>query len=162
MKIFSKVKKLNLLIISLVLAAGAISYGQITDSLPKVEPAGPNPAPPTQVKARDTRNDAGKSITVEWTLSAIDVEDVAVLKGYEIYRSEKPDTMFENIGFALCGKTSYDDNTTRMEKNTIIMSEPFHRPVMLIRKLSVRPAPNRSGSTPTGPIYLFWQSFLAF
>jgi hypothetical protein len=70
-----------------------------------------NPTPPTQVKARDTRNDAGKSITVKWTLSTTDVSDVAVLRGYEIYRSEKPDTMFENIGFALTGKTSYDDTT---------------------------------------------------
>jgi hypothetical protein len=113
MRIFSKVKKLNLLIISFVLATGTISYAQITDSLPKAEPTGPNPAPPTQVKAHDTRNDAGKSVTVEWTLSTTDVSDVAVLRGYEIYRSEKPDTMFENIGFALCGKTSYDDNTTR-------------------------------------------------
>jgi hypothetical protein len=70
-----------------------------------------NPEPPSKVKAYDTRNDAGKSISIEWTLSSIDVGDVAVLNGYEIYRSERPDTAFENIGFALCGKNTYDDNT---------------------------------------------------
>ena len=72
-----------------------------------------NPAPPTRVKAFDTRNDAGKSITIEWQLSTTDVGDVAVLKGYEIYRSEKPDTLFENIGFMLCAKTGFDDNSTQ-------------------------------------------------
>lgn len=111
MKIISKIRKPNLLIFGFVLVTCVFSYGQITDSLPKVETSGPNPAPPTQVKAHDTRNDAGKSITVEWTLSTIDVSDVAVLRGYEIYRSGKSDTMFENIGFALTGKTSYDDTT---------------------------------------------------
>ncbi|MFB0509518.1 MAG: hypothetical protein ACETVX_03400, partial [bacterium] len=72
-----------------------------------------NPEPPTRVKAFDTRNDAGKSITIEWQLSTTDVGDVAVLKGYEIYRSEKPDTLFENIGFMLCAKTGFDDNSTQ-------------------------------------------------
>lgn len=70
-----------------------------------------NPEPPTNLKAYDTRNDAGKSISIEWTLSSTDIGDVAVLNGYEIYRSEKPDTAFENIGFTLCGKNTYDDNT---------------------------------------------------
>lgn len=70
-----------------------------------------NPEPPTNVKAYDTRNDAGKSISIEWILSSTDIGDVAVLNGYDIYRSERPDTAFENIGFALCGKNSYDDNT---------------------------------------------------
>jgi hypothetical protein len=98
--IFSKIGKSHLVIVACTLVTCVLSYAQ-------------NPASPTEVKAYDTRNDAGKSITIEWTLSTTDINDVAVLRGYEIYRSEKPDTMFENVGFALTGKTSYDDNTTQ-------------------------------------------------
>ncbi|MEO0114007.1 MAG: fibronectin type III domain-containing protein [candidate division WOR-3 bacterium] len=72
-----------------------------------------NPAPPENIKVYDTPNDAGKSVTIEWELSPTDSGDVLVLKGYEIYRSLRPDSGFENIGFALCGKTSYEDNTTQ-------------------------------------------------
>lgn len=94
------------LIISLVLAQNPAT---ITLANPKVQVV----APPTEVKAYDTRNDAGKSITIEWKLSSSDVGDVAVLKGYEIYRAARLDTIFENIGFVLCGKNSYDDNSTQ-------------------------------------------------
>uniref|UniRef100_A0A7C6EBQ3 Fibronectin type III domain-containing protein n=1 Tax=candidate division WOR-3 bacterium TaxID=2052148 RepID=A0A7C6EBQ3_UNCW3 len=113
-KILVRLRRIHYLLIPALLAINFRVFGQIPDTLFRErEMAVVAPAPPTEVKAYDTRNDAGKSITIEWKLSATDVGDVAVLKGYEIYRSERPDSGFENIGFVLCGKTSYDDNSTQ-------------------------------------------------
>lgn len=63
-------------------------------------------APPTNVRAFDTPNDRGESITVQWDLSP----DDANLSGYEIYRSDDggPFTM---VGFIGRRRTAYDDET---------------------------------------------------
>ncbi len=61
-------------------------------------------APPTDVRAYDTPDDGGGSITVEWHLSP----DDALLEGYEIYRSEDG-IEFQRVGFTGKGNTLYSD-----------------------------------------------------
>lgn len=63
-------------------------------------------APPTGVRAYDTPDDGGGSITIEWQLS----QDDAELDGYEIYRSEDG-IDYEKIGFIGRGRTQYEDET---------------------------------------------------
>ncbi len=53
--------------------------------------------PPGQVTARDTPNDGGRSISIEWTLSPDDDEEGKV-SGYAIYRSTDRET-FEHAGY---------------------------------------------------------------
>jgi len=52
------------------------------------------PAPPTQVEAFDTPNDAGRSITVQWKLSADDGGGANNVTGYVILRRTDPDSQF--------------------------------------------------------------------
>ncbi len=75
---------------------------QDTIQVPKV------PAPPTNVAAFDTPNDAGNSITVTWELSA----DDSIVTRYEILRCRgKPDKdSAVSLGYVLRGSTQYQDN----------------------------------------------------
>ena len=63
-------------------------------------------APPTGVKAYDTPNDGGGSITIEWQLSP----DDRAVEGYEIYRSSAG-VEYEGVGFVGAGRMSYADET---------------------------------------------------
>jgi hypothetical protein len=63
-------------------------------------------APPTGVKAFDTPNDGGGSITVEWQLSS----DDGAIEGYEIYRSSAGGE-YEAVGFLGAGRMRYADET---------------------------------------------------
>ncbi len=63
-------------------------------------------APPTDVRAYDTPDDGGGSITIEWQLST----DDSALDGYEIYRSENS-IDYEMVGLVGRGRFQYDDNT---------------------------------------------------
>jgi hypothetical protein len=60
---------------------------------------------PSNVRTYDTPNDAGGSITIEWKIS---VED-SLLAGYEIWRSELPDTGFSMVGYVGKGASRYRD-----------------------------------------------------
>lgn len=70
-------------------------------------------APPSNIRAFDTPNDAGGSITVVWELSP----DDRLLSGYEIFRSQSPDTGFEYVGYMGRGVSRYND--IRMVKSGI-------------------------------------------
>lgn len=61
--------------------------------------------PPTDIRAYDTPNDAGRSIIVEWRLSP----DDASLGGYEVWRSESPDSGFIMAGFVGRGISKFRD-----------------------------------------------------
>jgi hypothetical protein len=63
-------------------------------------------ASPTDVRAYDTPDDGGGSITVEWKLSP----DDALLTGYEIYRSEDA-INYIKVGFIGRERTNYNDET---------------------------------------------------
>jgi len=60
---------------------------------------------PLDVHAYDTPNDAGECITVEWTLPV----DDSLLGGYEIWRSESPDTGFTMVGYVGRGISRFRD-----------------------------------------------------
>ncbi|UCC81031.1 MAG: hypothetical protein JSW64_06645 [Candidatus Zixiibacteriota bacterium] len=59
--------------------------------------------PPTQLKAYDTPNDNGGSITLEWKISASDAARSERFKGYDIYRGASPDGPFEKVGETTSG-----------------------------------------------------------
>ncbi len=61
-------------------------------------------SPPTNVKAIDTPNDAGSSVTITWRLSS----DDAVLSAYRIERAEAGKN-FVDVGFVSKGSNSYVD-----------------------------------------------------
>jgi len=61
--------------------------------------------PPTSLFAKDTPNDRGNSITVEWKLS----KDDKILDGYEIFRREEGDTVWKKVGWTPRGCSVYVD-----------------------------------------------------
>jgi len=61
--------------------------------------------PPTQLRAFDTPNDAGGSITLEWKISPNDIPKSAKFNGYEIYRSNDINGPFALIGDATGGES---------------------------------------------------------
>jgi hypothetical protein len=67
------------------------------------------PAPPTNVKAYDTPNDNGHSITVTWTLSADDGAGRKNVVSYEVLRSDSPDGEFEVRGMTPAGENLFED-----------------------------------------------------
>ena len=62
------------------------------------------------VKAVDTPNDEGSSITVSWGRSPQDQGDATVFKGYQILRAENDKGPFTEAGFVICGKNDFRDN----------------------------------------------------
>src|SRR5574341_372531 len=68
-----------------------------------------SPAPPTEVKAFDTPNDNGHSITVTWKLSADDGAGQNSVTMYEILRAESPEGEFTSRGVVAAGISTYDD-----------------------------------------------------
>ncbi len=65
------------------------------------------PLPVPSVRAYDTPNDAGGSITVEWELSPVD----SVVRMYEVYRLEgSPEAEPVSAGFVLRGTRKFQDN----------------------------------------------------
>lgn len=71
------------------------------------------PAPPTNVMAKDTPNDAGKSITIMWTKSADDGAGRNNVFRYEILRSTGVDGEYELIGSTTAGAEQFMDNSTK-------------------------------------------------
>ncbi len=77
------------------------------------------PAPPTEVSAKDTPNDAGGSITISWKKSPDDIGTVREdnkVKGYEILRSTESQGEYEALGKTTGGSEIYFD--TRAKNGT--------------------------------------------
>ncbi len=66
---------------------------------------------PTDVSAKDTDNDKGQSITINWTLSADD-KDGGAVSGYKIYRAVEGSNEFVEVGNESEGTTKSTDNKT--------------------------------------------------
>ncbi len=66
--------------------------------------------PPADVKAGDTPNDEGSSITVNWGRSPQDQGDATAFQGYQILRSDNANGPFAEVGFVIGGKTDFRDN----------------------------------------------------
>lgn len=93
---------LYIIIFCLLIATPALAQ---QDTLP--------PAPPTEVMAKDNPNDAGGSITINWTKSKDDSAGRANVTGYEILRSTTAQGEYEIVGNTTAGATQFIDNTTR-------------------------------------------------
>jgi hypothetical protein len=61
--------------------------------------------PPSQLRAFDSPNDAGGSITLEWKISPNDIPKSVKFNGYDIFRANNPDGPFALIGDATGGET---------------------------------------------------------
>jgi hypothetical protein len=71
------------------------------------------PSPVTNLKVLDTPSDAGESITITWTKSADDGAGQNNVLRYEIFRSEKLEESYQNIGSVPAGKTEFVDNSAK-------------------------------------------------
>jgi len=71
------------------------------------------PSPPAEVKAKDTPNDAGGSITITWTKSLDDSTGRNNVIGYEILRSTSVDGEFELVGNTTAGAQQFMDTDTK-------------------------------------------------
>jgi hypothetical protein len=83
------------------------------------------PVPPTQVKAFDTPNDNGHSITVSWVLSADDGAGKNNVVAYEILRSDSPEGEFEVRGMVPAGLSIYEDQGAKDKKSSNYL--PSHK-----------------------------------
>jgi len=59
--------------------------------------------PPTQLKAYDTPDDNGGSITLEWKISPSDAAKSLLFNGYDIYRATSKEGPFEKVGETTSG-----------------------------------------------------------
>jgi len=71
------------------------------------------PSPPTEVRALDTPNDEGRSITITWKKSADDGAGENDVIGYDILRSTTRRLGHERIGSTAGGFTSFEDTTAQ-------------------------------------------------
>ena len=67
--------------------------------------------PPTNVKAIDTPNDDGKSISISWEKSSDDGAGAENVTGYKVLR-KPPDDEFEEVASIPAGTTHYVDAGT--------------------------------------------------
>jgi len=75
------------------------------------------PAPPTEVKAFDTPNDNGHSITVSWKLSVDDGAGQNNVVSYQVLRSDSPDGEFEVRGLAPAGENTFEDKGAKEKQD---------------------------------------------
>ncbi len=84
--------------------AGPVSYSKPTQAMAGVR-GETIIFPPTQLRAFDSPNDEGHSITLEWKISPNDTPKSLKFRGYDIYRAANPDGPFEIISDATGGET---------------------------------------------------------
>lgn len=75
------------------------------------------PAPPLNVKAFDTPNDNGHSITISWELSPDDGAGKSNVISYEILRSDNPDSGFVVRRMVAAGVNTYEDGGVKEKKS---------------------------------------------
>ena len=80
-------------------------------------PAKAAPAPITDLKAYDTDNDHGHSITIEWTLSADDGSGANSVISYRIMKAESPEGPFDSVGLVPLGANSHV-NSSAIDKSS--------------------------------------------
>jgi hypothetical protein len=107
-------------IIALILLPGPSVFAQESPDTGTVDSAFVSEAVETTVPPRaaqldvvqDSRGDAGGAIAISWFASPDDGAGADNITGYEIFRSESPDGVFESVGFASKGMTEFADATT--------------------------------------------------
>jgi len=98
---------MRLKIYALLLAMAAALPCLAAPPGPEATMAAVTVAPPSDIKAADTPNDAGNAITVTWQASPDEAQKL--IEGYEVLRSETPDGEFIKVGYVPYGFTSFDD-----------------------------------------------------
>ncbi len=105
--------KLGIVILAVLLFVGVVSAQTDMMTPPDSSMAAdtlPPPAPPTDVKAFDTPNDHGHSITVTWALSADDAGGTKAVTHYEIFRSPSQNGPFDSVGTMAAGERTFVNN----------------------------------------------------
>ncbi|MCS7250193.1 MAG: hypothetical protein N2323_05400 [candidate division WOR-3 bacterium] len=69
------------------------------------------------VKSYDTPSDEGGSISLEWQIKEEFISEENPIKFFEIYRSEKKEGIFENVGFVLSQYNYYEDKGLKDNKD---------------------------------------------
>ena len=114
----SKVLLILFLVIPLLFLGVCVSSAQEEGEVaPEADSLAQAPAPPTEVKAFDTPNDNGHSITVSWTLSVDDGVGRNNVVSYEVLRSDSPDGEFEVRGLAPAGENTFEDKGAKEKKD---------------------------------------------
>jgi hypothetical protein len=90
-------------------AEAAPATGAPGDAVPVNVPM--PPASPTEVRAADSPDDHGESITVSWVLSPDDVPEAGRVTGYAIMRCETPDGVYEQVSTAPAQAQEYLDTS---------------------------------------------------
>jgi hypothetical protein len=96
-------------LIVILLLSAAMAWAQEAPVTDSVAPAVVPPAPPTNVKAVDTPNDNGHSITLTWDRSADDSTGRNNVIGYRVWRSDTPEGPFVDRGLVPSGTTTKQD-----------------------------------------------------
>ncbi len=111
------------------------------------------PLPPTDVKAYDTPNDNGHSITVTWTLSADDGAGRKNVVSYEVLRSASPDGKFELRGMAPAGENVFEDKGAKEKSDANYL--PPHKDFYY--KVRARSDGHYSESAVSAPAFAYGQ-----
>ncbi len=98
--------KITGLLLMLCWATAAMAASPVTAAPPEAVSVAVI-APPSDIKAVDTPNDAGHAITVSWQASPDEAQKL--IEGYEVLRSEISDGEFVKAGYVPYGFTSFDD-----------------------------------------------------
>jgi len=106
---------------ALSIAQEADIPAQAVDSLPPTIVA-----PPSEVTAKDTPNDAGSSITITWKRSPDDLAGVSGFVGYDISRGVSPEGPFEKRGDVPAGTVDDPELKTYLDNNTIDGTDYFY------------------------------------
>jgi hypothetical protein len=90
-------KRITIVLVLMAVLAAAVGWAQenqVTDPVPAARP----PAPPTNVTVADSPDDAGRSVTVRWQLSADDGGGLKNVLQYKVFRGATPDGPFVERG----------------------------------------------------------------
>jgi len=88
------------------------------------------PAPVVSIAAKDTPDDAGRSITISWELSADDTTGHKNVARYIVLRSTSPDGPFDTAGSATAGMSTLNDGQVKNGINY------YYKVVALARELT--------------------------
>ncbi len=103
--------RLKLIIVAAIIAvicnvdiADASTTPQVADSISIL--------PPRIISLKDTPNDAGTSIDIEWELSPTESLIPGMIIEYQVLRAPSPDSTFEQVGSVPAGTSTYTDEGT--------------------------------------------------
>jgi len=106
-----------IILMSMVLLLSAVGWAQEPVSSGELPAGMAPPAPPSNVKAVDTPNDNGCSITVTWQLSSDDGQGQNDIIGYRVMRADSASGPFTDRGMVPSGETEKKDAGVKDEED---------------------------------------------